>query len=167
MRERITARVLLFDPDGRILLMKGRLPSAPNAPGVWFTVGGGVEPGECVLEAAAREIVEETGFTDAELGAVAWYNEAVLANSRGDPVLFKESYVLARCGGGEPSRDGWQELELALCDDIRWWSLEQIRAAGDERFYPERLPEMLEAALTGPPTDAPRVLARIGAQDAQ
>ena len=32
-RERLTARVVLLDPSGRLLLMKGRLPSRPNAPG--------------------------------------------------------------------------------------------------------------------------------------
>jgi 8-oxo-dGTP diphosphatase len=66
--ERPTARVLLFDPDNRILLMKGRMPAARDRPGVWFTVGGGVEPGETYAEAAAREIREETGFLDFILG---------------------------------------------------------------------------------------------------
>jgi len=50
MRERFTARVLLLDPNDRILLMNGRLPGDPDAPQVWFTIGGGVEPGETLLE---------------------------------------------------------------------------------------------------------------------
>ena len=69
-RERLTARVLLLDPEGRILLMRGRLPGDPEAPRVWFTVGGGIEPGESAEAAAAREIVEETGFLDAQLDSV-------------------------------------------------------------------------------------------------
>lgn len=161
MRERITARVLLFDPHDRVLLMKGRLPSDPDAPGVWFTVGGGAEPGETVLEAAAREVVEETGFIDVELGAVVWYREAVLRTSRRETVLFKESYVLARCAGGEPSRAGWQALEQALVDDIRWWTLEEIRAAAGEVFYPEGFVELLEDMLAGAPPAEPRVLSLV------
>jgi len=55
MRERLTARVLLFDEDGRILLLKGRLPNRPKHTSSWFTVGGGVEPGETLYAAALRE----------------------------------------------------------------------------------------------------------------
>jgi len=161
MRERVTARVLLFDPDGRVLLMKGRLPSAPDAPGVWFTVGGGAEPGETVLEAAAREIVEETGFLDAEFGAVVWYREAILYTSRREPILFKESYVLARCAGGEPSREGWQALERRLVEDIRWWSAEEMRAAAHETFYPEGFADLLVEVVAGPPPAEPVVLSLV------
>ena len=39
MRERLTARVLLLDDEDRILLMKGRLPSQPDAPGAWSGIG--------------------------------------------------------------------------------------------------------------------------------
>ena len=46
---RPTARVLLLDREDRILLLKGRLPGNPLAEGSWFTVGGGLEPGETYL----------------------------------------------------------------------------------------------------------------------
>lgn len=136
MRERLTARVLLFDPAGRILLMKGRLPSDPGAPGAWFTVGGGVEPGESLAAAASREIIEETGFRDAEVGPVAWSGEQVLHDRKGRPVLFQESYLIARCAGGEPSRDGWQALEREFVDDIAWWTLADLQATSEPVFPP-------------------------------
>jgi ADP-ribose pyrophosphatase YjhB (NUDIX family) len=151
MRERITARVLLLDPRGRILLMKGRLPSDPAAPGAWFTVGGGVEPGESVREAAAREVVEETGFEGVKIGEVAWLGEQVLHDRKGRPVLFKESYLLARCAGGEPSRAGWQALEQEFVDDMRWWTLDDLAACAEPVFPPglaRRLTELL-AGLGG------------------
>jgi len=146
MRERLTARVLLFDPQGRILLMKGRLPSDPAAPGAWFTLGGGVEAGETVAQAAAREIVEETGFEDAIIGEVAWRGEQTLHDRKKRPVLFKESYFLARCGGGEPSRAGWQALEREFVDDMRWWTLEELAACA-EPVFPPGLAEMLQRLL--------------------
>ena len=87
MRQRLTARVLLFDPDDRILLMKGRLPGAQQVAPSWFTVGGGAEPGETAREAAAREIVEETGITAFELGPTIWRRDGPLPLAGGELVL--------------------------------------------------------------------------------
>lgn len=157
MRERITARVLLLDPDDRVLLMRGRLPSDPDAPGAWFTVGGGAEPGETVLEAAVREIHEETGFRDVELGPVVWYREAVHRDERQELMVLKESYIVARCAGGEPSRDGWQPLEASLVDDIRWWTLAEIAQAVED-VYPEGFADLLPDILEGRYPDTPRVI---------
>lgn len=146
MNRRLTARVLLFDPEGRLLLMKGRLPGLPP-PGAWFTVGGGAEPGEGVLEAAAREIREETGFEDFELGPVVWRREGELALAKG-PVWMDEHYVLARCPGGDPARHGWQADEHALIDDIRWWTHDELLATG-ERLFPPGLPDLLHDIVAG------------------
>jgi 8-oxo-dGTP pyrophosphatase MutT (NUDIX family) len=148
IRERLTARVILLDPADRILLMKGRLPSDPAAPGAWFTVGGGVEPGESLMEAAAREIAEEAGFTDVALGPLLWRGEQVLADHEQRPVRFLEHFILARCAGGEPSREGWQALEREFVDDIRWWSYTDLLAC-PEPIFPRDLLTRL-ADLLGP-----------------
>jgi len=148
LRDRPTVRVLLFDPDDRLLLMKGRLPGAPDGPAAWFTVGGGAEPGETVLEAAVREVREETGFDDVAFGPVIWRREGPLALSSGEVVMFREHYIVARCAGGEPSRDGWEALERQLVDDLRWWSLEELLACED-RVYPLGLADRLPSVLAG------------------
>jgi 8-oxo-dGTP pyrophosphatase MutT (NUDIX family) len=148
MRERQTARVLLLDPDDRILLMKGRLPFDPAAPAVWFTVGGGAEPGESVFETAAREIIEETGLTDAQLGPVVWYAEALLYDRKRRPVHFKERFVVARTAGGSLSQAGWQPLEREFVEDLRWWTLGEL-VLTDETVYPEGLAELLADVLAG------------------
>ena len=147
---RPTARVLLLDRDGRILLMNGRLPGNPERDGAWFTIGGGVEAGETWLQAAAREIVEETGITAFELGPIVWTRRGVLDIPH--PVLFDERYVVARCEACEPSRGGWNALEKALIDDIRWWTQPDL-AATREPVFPgglaARLPDII--AGTYPP----------------
>jgi 8-oxo-dGTP diphosphatase len=146
LRRRPTARVLLIDPQDRILLMNGRLPGRTR--GGWFTVGGGAEPGESVLEAAAREIVEETGLSEFELGPVVWRREGEVMLPDGEAAWLDEHYIVARTPGGEPVRDGWLEHEVSLIDDIRWWTLADLQATED-RVFPPDLPALLGDVLTG------------------
>lgn len=150
--ERPTARVLLLDRADRILLLKGRLPGAPKGPGSWFTVGGGVEAGETFVQAAAREIREETGIADAVLGPVVWVREGVMRMP--EPMLFKECYIVARCKGAEPTREGWNALERDLIDDIRWWTLGELVMTTEQVFPPglaRRLPPILAGQFPAEP----------------
>jgi 8-oxo-dGTP pyrophosphatase MutT (NUDIX family) len=144
---RPTARVLLLDRADRVLLMNGRLPGrAKGEAGAWFLIGGGLEPGETWLQAAAREIVEETGITDFELGPIVWRREGVL--NIPEPRLFDERYIVARCEGREPSRDGWDALERDQIDDIRWWTQAEL-AATKEAVFPPGLAGLLPDLLAG------------------
>jgi len=126
--------------------MRGRLPGATEGSGVWFTVGGGLEPGESYGEAAVREIREETGITALDLGPVVWLREGVLNIPH--PVLMVEQYHLAWCDAVEPNRDGWDAAERRLIDDIRWWSLADLAATPD-RIFPPGLANLLVPLLAG------------------
>lgn len=157
LRHRPTARVLLFDAQDRILLMKGRLPNRPQGSSAWFTVGGGLEPGESLEAGALREIAEETGFTEVELGPVVWLREGAGVLASGERVLFRETYVVARCAGGEISRAGWEAHEVDLVDDMRWWRFEELLRT-EERIYPERFLELLPDVLAGRYPSEPLVI---------
>jgi 8-oxo-dGTP pyrophosphatase MutT (NUDIX family) len=63
---RRVAAVVLVDSRGWLLLQE-RDEHAPADAEKWSTVGGGVEEGESDLEAAVRELHEETGLDDVEL----------------------------------------------------------------------------------------------------
>jgi 8-oxo-dGTP diphosphatase len=62
---------------GAVVVHDGRLPvvrrARPPARGRWTLPGGRVEPGEPVLEAVAREVVEETGLRVRVGELLAWW----------------------------------------------------------------------------------------------
>ncbi len=54
--------VLLQDTQGRVLMqLRDDIPGIV-APGKWCLFGGHIDPGETILEAAIREMAEETGL---------------------------------------------------------------------------------------------------------
>ncbi|MBG0815753.1 NUDIX hydrolase [Planomonospora sp. ID82291] len=58
--DRPAARVVCVDGSGRVLLMHWR--DAVSGQALWEPPGGGIDPGETPLEAARRELAEETGL---------------------------------------------------------------------------------------------------------
>lgn len=58
---RVTARVLPVDDHGEVLLLQDQDPACPGVLR-WGSIGGGIDPGESPLDAAVREMWEETGI---------------------------------------------------------------------------------------------------------
>ena len=160
MNRRIAARLLLLSPAERLLLPRGEGgPIAEAAESFWFTVGGGLEPGESAADAARREIIEETGLTDAVLGPSVWYSEQILT-FEGALTLFAETFFVAHARNEALDDAGWTELEREMIREWRWWSLEDI-AASDEVIFPVGLADLLGAVIAGNYPAEPLVIARI------
>ncbi|MFD8643271.1 NUDIX hydrolase [Streptomyces zaomyceticus] len=155
---RRVARVVLLDPDDRILLLHGYEPDDPGRTW-WFTPGGGLEGDESREEAARRELAEETGITDIELGPVLWtrYCSFPFDGRRWDQ---DEWYYLARIRRTEaaPRPQALTELENRSLAGLRWWTSAELSAAR-ETVYPTRLAELLRTLLDEGPPSAPVVLA--------
>jgi 8-oxo-dGTP pyrophosphatase MutT (NUDIX family) len=66
-----SVRILLSDRDGRVLMLR-RAPDDDILPGSWELPGGGIDPGETPLQAAARELREEVGVALAEEALADW-----------------------------------------------------------------------------------------------
>ncbi len=154
MRERITVRVLLLDREDRVLLMKGRFPNRPDHPGGWFTVGGGADPGESLIACALREVREESGLVDIEIGPAIWLREGQGELASGEIVMFKETYFVGRCAGGLLSREGWEPHEHDLVDDMRWWRLDDLAASAD-LVFPQQLVVLAAEIIAGRYPSAP------------
>ncbi len=140
---RVSARVLLLDPDGRVLLFRGFDPRRPGAYW-WFTVGGAVEPGEALRAAAVREALEETGMVlhPDELRGPVWRR---LARFTFDGRAFDaEEWFFVATADGPVDTAGFTELEARTVVEHRWWSPAEL-AATDEVHYPVRLAELLPA----------------------
>ncbi|WP_395363979.1 NUDIX hydrolase [Streptomyces sp. YH02] len=155
---RRVARVVLLDPDDRILLLHGYEPDDPGQTW-WFTPGGGLEGDETRQEAALRELAEETGITDIDLGPVLWtrYCSFPFDGRRWDQ---DEWYYLARTRRTEaaPRPQALTELENRSLAGLRWWTSAELSAAR-ETVYPTRLAELLRTLLDEGPPRAPVVLA--------
>ncbi|WP_078854871.1 NUDIX hydrolase [Streptomyces sp. NRRL F-5135] len=153
---RKVARVVLLDPDDRILLIHGFEPADPDDTW-WFTPGGGLEGDETREAAALRELAEETGITEVELGPVLWRRICSFPfdGRRWDQ---DEWYFLARTRQTKTSPGGLTELERRSVAGMRWWTSAELSAAR-ETVYPTRLAELLRTLLDEGPPDAPVVLA--------
>ena len=157
--ERSSVRVVLLDDDGRLLLFRTIDPTMPEI-GLWWELpGGGVEPGETVVDTAVREIAEETGFELArgEVGLPTWRRDSTYVR-RHRRTWQHEVVVTAHIVGVEPvpAREGRTPEELQEYVGHRWWSVgELVAAAGTVRFFPGRLPELIADFLAGVPIDEP------------
>ncbi|MBV1940601.1 NUDIX hydrolase [Streptomyces sp. BV286] len=155
---RKVARVVLLDPRDRILLLHGHEPEDPSD-NWWFTPGGGVEGDETREEAALRELVEETGITEVELGPVLWRRTCSFpfAGRRWDQ---DEWYYLARTADTRevvPGATGLTELERRSVAGARWWTCQELHQA-HETVYPTRLAELLRRLLDEGPPARPETL---------
>jgi ADP-ribose pyrophosphatase YjhB (NUDIX family) len=145
--ERLAARVVLLDPDHRVLLM--RYDDGPPNGSHWTTPGGGLNEGEDFRAGALRELAEETGWTDIPLlGEVL--RRSLTMEYGGRLIRQRERLYLARTD--QPEREIRGVEAMHATDHIaawRWWTLAELDTT-TERVWPPGLAGLIRDTLATP-----------------
>ena len=151
---RHSIKIILLNETDDLLLMR---IDDPQTKGVgedykgpfWCMIGGQIEAGESVLEAAARELFEETGIAakDVNFGPIVWFGECDLILS-GTPTHIKQQFIVARTKEKTLSLANLAPAEAKIVKQLAYFSLHDI-INSDEIIYPVLLPAYLPDIIAG------------------
>lgn len=141
-KPRPAARLLIVDQEDRLLLFRF---DPEGKPSFWATPGGACDPGESYIEAARREMWEETGF-QLDPGPEVARRIVEFTTIENEEVKSDERYFFVRVPTGSIDTSGHTELELRVMTVHRWWQLDELRTS-DEVIFPEDVAEMIVELL--------------------
>ena len=148
LRIRPAGRVILLDPDDRVLLM--RYDDGPPNGIHWSTPGGGLNPGEDYASGALRELAEETGWADITLLGEVHRREHTMEYA--DAIVRQlERFYLARTSQARREIAGVEPMHTA--DGIaawHWWTLAELDAT-TEAIWPGELADLVRSATRDRP----------------
>lgn len=146
VKHRPTARVLLVNDENQVFLIKTHFDPELGLEPRWLTPGGGIDDGETVLEAAVRELREETGLelVQDDLGDV--YVELSGRWDWSDGVHYQtytDTIFLVHTNDFELDNSGWTEDEHRDVLEWRWWSVSEL-VSSRESVGPHGLTDHLQ-----------------------
>jgi 8-oxo-dGTP diphosphatase len=127
VRARRSARVMVFDAAGRVLLIRCVAMRQGGEFEFWLTPGGEIEAGEEPVAAAVRELREELGLEVEVAGPV--YTETNQFEHQGEMRDNHDFVFAARCAADAPALRGVTADEIELMKEIWWWTVAEIEAA--------------------------------------
>ena len=148
---RRSARILVVDDDLRVLLIHGFDPARP-AVRYWFTPGGGINPSESEVDAAVRELREETGLevSTSELGASVHHDVDVFS-FEGRTYVQDQVFFLLRTPRFDAVPFALDDHEVRSVLRLAWWTLESLLST-TETVYPVGLVRLITGLTSGAQT---------------
>jgi ADP-ribose pyrophosphatase YjhB (NUDIX family) len=144
LRLRRAGRVIVLDPDARVLLFRydDELPNGRH----WCTPGGGLNDGEDYETGARRELAEETGWTDVPLSGEV--HDRTLTMKYGDELVRQhEKFFLGRV---EVAQRRLGEVQAMHSSDgiaaWHWWTLTEMDTT-TEVIWPPGLADLIRGLL--------------------
>lgn len=108
----------------------------------WVTAGGECDPDESFIDAARRELFEETGI-DADPGEQIARICPEFVTVEGEPVKADERYFRVHVRETRIDTSNHTELEQRVMQEHRWFTQEELRA-WPEAIFPENIAELMK-----------------------
>lgn len=150
---RAAARVLCFDPVGRLLMIRSHDPADRAKPPWWELPGGGIDPGERPEDACRRELREEVGMANVEMGPCVWVQRAQFTFAGWDFDQAERIHV-ATSDGVTDLPTHLEAFEAMAFEMTKWWDIAELLES-TEPTVPPRLREFLPAVIAGQRPDTP------------
>ena len=153
--ERRAVRAVVLTPEDEVLLMRIQPPDGRDH--FWIAPGGGLERDESIADGLRRELREELGLLEFEIGPLVWRRHHIF--DWGDRRISQnEEYYIVRAQRFDPVMlDG---IEARVLHSFRWWSAASL-ATSEERLTPLSLAKIVADYLKDGPPQSPLDVERI------
>jgi len=140
-RQRKVVRALIVSPESRILLLHLHLGNKS----IWITPGGGIEDQENRHTALQRELYEEIGRDNWDIGFPVWERSHTF-DFEGETLTQHEVFYWVESEWFNPPETMPDAHENQYFGGFKWWTVEDIINSQDE-FTPKDLGRFFKELL--------------------